>query len=306
MPTLSDPVLFIRAGKMAIITQHLNYAFNINKLDFSDLRSGASYTETSTRFIAHYGNGYKDEFRGTGFTYNASTHELTGGTVHAYSFLTGSTRLVNVEGLNLAGTKIANAARTVSTADDKVVIKTALAGNDTYTGGNLADIFNGFAGNDTLNGREGNDRLAGDTGNDTILGAGGNDVLSGDAGADKVIGGAGIDTIVGGANNDIFVFNAGASAANRDVIQDFTNAAGNNDTFQLENAVMPALGAAGALKSAAFFAGAAAHDADDRIIYNRSTGNVFYDSNGNLAGGSVIIATLTTKPLLTAADFQVI
>jgi serralysin len=292
---------------MAIITQHLNYGFNIHKLDFNDLRGGSSYTETSARFVAHYGNGYKDEFRGTGFTYNASTHELTGGTVHAYSFLTGSTRLVNVEGLSIAATKVTNAARTTSTADDKTVIAAALAGNDTYTGGNLADIFNGFAGNDTLNGREGNDRLAGDTGNDTILGAGGSDVLSGDAGADKLIGGPGIDTIVGGANNDIFVFNAGASPANRDVIQDFTNVAGNNDVFHLENAVMPALGGGvHPLAASMFYAGAAAHDADDRIVYNRSTGNVFYDSNGNAAGGAVIIATLTTKPLLTVGDFQVI
>jgi serralysin len=291
---------------MAIITQNLNYGFNIHKVDFNDLRGGSSYTETSTRFVAHYGNGYKDEFRGTGFTYNASTHELTGGTVHAYSFLTGSTRLVNVEGLNIAATKIAIAARTASTADDKAVVKAGLAGNDTYTGGNLADIFSGFAGNDTLNGRGGNDRLAGDTGNDTILGAGGSDVLTGDAGGDKLNGGAGIDTLCGGANSDIFVFNAAPVLANRDVIQDFTNVAGNNDLFHLENAVMPKLGAAGALKSALFFAGAAAHDADDRIIYNKANGILFYDSNGNLAGGSVALATLTTKPVLTAADFQVI
>ena len=36
------------------------------------------------------------------------------------------------------------------------------------------------------------------------------------------------------------------------------------------------------------------------------TGALFYDSNGNLAGGSVQLATLTTKPALTFADFIVI
>jgi len=102
------------------------------------------------------------------------------------------------------------------------------------------------------------------------------------------------------------VFSAGAALANRDVIRDFTNAPGHNDQFHLENAVMPKLGAAGALKGTAFFAGAAAHDADDRIIYNKANGILFYDSNGNLAGGSVALATLTTKPVLTAADFVVI
>ena len=70
---------------------------------------------------------------------------------------------------------------------------------------------------------------------------------------------------------------------------------------------MPKLGAGvHALNPAFFFAGAAAHDANDHIIYNSSTGVLFYDSNGNLAGGATVIATLTNKPLLTAGDFGVI
>lgn len=70
---------------------------------------------------------------------------------------------------------------------------------------------------------------------------------------------------------------------------------------------MPQLGGVGVLVAAKFFAGAAAHDADDRIVYNKATGVLSYDSNGNLAGGSVQLATLTTtKPTLTFADFIVI
>jgi Ca2+-binding RTX toxin-like protein len=318
---------------MAIITQNLNFGFNLLALDFSGLYDGASYTETPTRFVVNYANGYKDEFRGTGFTYNANTLEPTGGTVRAYSFVAGSTRLFNIEGLSIPALKLVAVARTASLNDDFALIKTALAGADSYTGGNKADFFSGFAGNDTFNGREGNDLLVGDTGNDTIRGAGGADVLSGDAGADKLIGGPGndtllgaghadslwgdagadqltggpgVDSVFGGANNDIFILNAGASLANRDVIKDFSNVSGNNDKFQLDNAVMPALGATGQLAAAKFFAGAAAHDGDDRIVYNQATGNVFYDSNGDGAGGAVIIATLTTKPLLTLGDFQVI
>jgi hypothetical protein len=42
------------------------------------------------------------------------------------------------------------------------------------------------------------------------------------------------------------------------------------------------------------------------VIHNRTTGGLFYDSNGNAAGGVTQLATLTTKPTLTAADFQVI
>jgi serralysin len=128
--------------------------------------------------------------------------------------------------------------------------------------------------------------------------------LSGGALNDTLIGGAGIDTLTGGANSDFFVFNAPLSAANRDYVTDFSAPL---DTFRLENAVMTKLGAAGALTANKFFAGAAAHDADDRIVYNKATGALIYDSNGNAAGGAIQIATLTTlKPVLTAADFVVI
>jgi serralysin len=60
------------------------------------------------------------------------------------------------------------------------------------------------------------------------------------------------------------------------------------------------------MNAALFFAGAAANDADDRIIYDQTSGALFYDNNGNVAGGASLIATLTNKPVLTAADFVVI
>jgi serralysin len=36
------------------------------------------------------------------------------------------------------------------------------------------------------------------------------------------------------------------------------------------------------------------------------TGALFYDANGNAAGGAIQLATLVGKPTLTAADFVVI
>jgi serralysin len=55
-----------------------------------------------------------------------------------------------------------------------------------------------------------------------------------------------------------------------------------------------------------FFAGAAAHDADDRIIYNQANGALTYDSNGNAARGSTLLAVIANKPTLTFVDFVVI
>ena len=49
-----------------------------------------------------------------------------------------------------------------------------------------------------------------------------------------------------------------------------------------------------------FVVGAAALDANDRIIYNNGT--LTYDRNGNLAGGVQVIAFLSGKPALSNTD----
>jgi Ca2+-binding RTX toxin-like protein len=157
-----------------------------------------------------------------------------------------------------------------------------------------------------LTGRTASERLYGNAGANQLNGGAGNDVLAGGAGNDTLIGGPGVDTLGGGPGNDYFVFNAPLASAGRDVITDFANASGNNDTVRLENAVMPALGGPAALNPAYFFAGAAAHDSNDRVVYNRATGALDYDSNGNAAGGVTHIALITNKPVLTASDFAVV
>jgi Ca2+-binding RTX toxin-like protein len=47
-------------------------------------------------------------------------------------------------------------------------------------------------------------------------------------------------------------------------------------------------------------------DANDYIVSNRSTGALYYESNGSALGGAVQFATLTNKPTLTASDFVVV
>ena len=146
--------------------------------------------------------------------------------------------------------------------------------------------------------------IVGNNAANILTGGLGADILSGGNGNDRLIGGAGIDTLTGGLNNDIFVFNAPLSALNRDIITDFNHVA---DTFQLENAVMAALGAGvHALSATMFRAGAAAADANDHVIYNQANGQLSYDSNGNGAGGVTLLAVLTNKPVLAANDFVVI
>jgi serralysin len=60
------------------------------------------------------------------------------------------------------------------------------------------------------------------------------------------------------------------------------------------------------LSSGAFANGTAAQDADDRIIYNQATGELWFDADGNGAGAAVQFALLAAGTTLTASDIVVI
>jgi serralysin len=160
---------------------------------------------------------------------------------------------------------------------------------------------NGFA--NTLTGNSAANVLSGGGSNDTLAGLGGNDKLWGGAGNDVLSGGTGKDTLSGGTGNDVFLFNTAPGSSNVDKIVAFHNDAGNNDSIKLDHTVFAGLGAVGHLVASRFFAGTAAHDADDRVIYDQTSGGLFYDSDGSGSHGMVEIAVLTTKPALSAGDF---
>jgi hypothetical protein len=49
-----------------------------------------------------------------------------------------------------------------------------------------------------------------------------------------------------------------------------------------------------------------AETAAQRFIYETDTGILRYDSNGTLAGGITIVATLSGAPVITLADFEIL
>ena len=117
----------------------------------------------------------------------------------------------------------------------------------------------------------------------TVTGNAGANIVNGGAGNDVVSGMAGKDKLTGGLGNDLFLFNTALNAAtNVDTVTDFSVP---NDTVRLENAVFTTLTALGRLAADAFHIGAAAADAEDRIIYNQATGALSFDVNGTGAGG---------------------
>ena len=59
------------------------------------------------------------------------------------------------------------------------------------------------------------------------------------------------------------------------------------------------------MSSSAFYAGAAAHDSTDRIIYNSNTGALSYDPDGTGAAAAVQFAELSPGLVLTYQDFLI-
>jgi len=176
-------------------------------------------------------------------------------------------------------------------------------GADTLYGGAGNDQLQGGAGKDVLKGESGNDNIRGGIDNDTLFGDAGNDILYGEAGNDTLYGGTGLDTLYGGAGSDRFVFDTTLGKSNIDVIKDFDV---RYDTILLDDDVFRKVGAVGNLAASAFVIGTQALDANDRIIYNKSTGALYYDADGSGSGAAVQFATLGKNLALTASDFDII
>ncbi|MBJ6127410.1 calcium-binding protein [Microvirga splendida] len=152
----------------------------------------------------------------------------------------------------------------------------------------------------------GNNHLTGTSGSDRLKGFGGNDVLKGGSGNDFLYGGLGNDKLYGGAGKDAFVFDTKANTrTNKDAIMDFRVI---DDTIRLDNAVFTKVGANGTLKSSAFWTNntGKAHDKDDRVIYDKDSGVLYYDADGSGRGAAVAFATISKKLAMTSKDFYVV
>jgi len=206
-------------------------------------------------------------------------------------------------------------------------------GNDRLVGGLGADVMLGGAGNDTFyvdntadqareSGNQGVDRvissvtysLAGQavenltltgSGNLSATGNGLVNTLIGNSGNNVLDGKAGNDVMTGGAGSDVFAFTSSLAASNIETITDFNVAA---DSIRLSRTIFNTIVGMGTLSTTQFVAnaGGTAQDANDRIIYETDTGKLFYDSNGNAAGGGVQIAKLSSGLALAADDFSIV
>lgn len=216
----------------------------------------------------------------------------------------------------------------------------ALGGTDSrnrLVGGDGNDLLVGFGGYDVLVGGAGDDRYrVGDEGDsvredaaggyDSVetteviailadnvealyLNRGGTQYGIGNASDNLIVGygfvnvlsgGEGNDTLIGGSGQDAFVFGTAPAATNADTIRDFEHGI---DRLQLGHPILAALAVNGVLPEERFRLGASAGDADDRIIYNPGTGDLFFDPDGKGGAAKILLAHLDFAPTVTAADF---
>ena len=297
--TLGTNVENLNASNVTSSTGLLNLVGNtlantITGSNYNDIITGAAGTDTlnggdgNDLFIValtadhtatetiNGGNGTADEIRFTSTT--AST-------------LTLSSNVTNVEKITIGTGTAASAVTTATTAHN--INAAALTYGAHITGNNGNNILTGGSGQDTLNGGAGNDSLIGGSGNDSL------------------IGGLGNDTLTGGIGLDTFVFDTALNATtNRDTITD-TDFSHADDTIQLSKTIMTALGATGTISLDDFKVSTGAtgvgtitsFDTTDRIIYNQTSGALYYDADGSGATAAIQIALLGTTTHPTNIDY---
>jgi Ca2+-binding RTX toxin-like protein len=144
---------------------------------------------------------------------------------------------------------------------------------------------------------------------EAFYGYAGNDILMSGLGDDTLFGGLGNDTLSGGEGSDLFVFDTTLGATNIDTITDFESG---TDKIGLSKAIMTALGPVGSnLIDAAFYAAAGAVKGlqnDDRIIYDTSTGALYYDADGSGSSLAIKFANveLGMGQSLSSSDFEIV
>ena len=154
-----------------------------------------------------------------------------------------------------------------------------------------------------INGGGGDDLIIGSAGNDTIVG--------GDWGNQTIDGGAGNDVLCGGSGADNYRFSSALNAStNVDRIKDFVSAI---DKFMLDDDIFAGL-PAGTLSADAFASGkgmTSATSASQRVIYNMTTGMLYWDADGKPASGPDVAAVAfaqvasPSRTTLRASDFQI-
>ncbi|MFN0192763.1 MAG: hypothetical protein ACKVP5_12455 [Aestuariivirga sp.] len=277
-------------------------------------------------------NGFagEDDMRGRGG--NDTYHVDNAGDRALEAFNEGTDRVIstvdftlgsNVENLNLTGAALSGTGNSLFNTifgngnDNRIDGRggndtmNGGAGGDTYVVDSIGDIVVEAAGGgiDTIESFVNIAALANNVENLTLMsgapqnGNGNNlgNTITGGAGVNFIDGRLGADILTGNGDTDQFVFTTALGGGNIDTITDFSVT---DDFIRLDDAIFNGL-AAGFLSANAFSIGAAAADANDRIVYNDATGALLFDADGSGAAAAQQFATVSAGLAMTNADFFV-
>lgn len=139
-----------------------------------------------------------------------------------------------------------------------------------------------------------------------IRGSDGKNVLKGGKGDDTLAGGLGKDILAGGKGADRFLFDTDLGKGNVDRIKDFEV---KKDKIVLEAGIFSALNLDGLDKDAFLKTNKKkpkAKDGEDRILYSKKTGALFYDEDGKGGAKAVKFAVIDDSPSkLSHKDFLI-
>lgn len=297
-----------------------NVAVNTQKLselsllsDFTDMKLVNRSHTTLNAIDQDAGVSFRME--GTGLLYNGKTPYagvIQSIDVYSSGFqysLSGLT--IPVKGMDKYFSKnFPNLSKKIFKSNDKITgsgegdVLYGYKGKDKIKGKDDGDVINGGKGADTIKGGAGDDTIMGSGGADKIFGNNDDDTIAGGGGSDTINGGAGHDTLTGNGGFNTFVFNTALDAAtNVDTITDMTPG---GDAIDLALSVFTALSGKGVLKSKEFKVGTHATEADQRIVYDDSSGAIYYDADGNGGGAQVQFASVSTGLALSNTDFFVV
>ncbi|MBD2745801.1 calcium-binding protein [Microvirga sp. BT688] len=188
---------------------------------------------------------------------------IDGGTVTSYSEEMQGIPSFRFTGLSI---NVQNMAARVLAGDGKGFLSLLLSKNDSVYGSPLNDYLIGFAGRDV------------------VKAAGGDDTLAG---------GAGNDTLYGGAGSDSFVFDI--KDTGRDRIADFST--------RSDRVLIDRPGGKAKVSDDSFVYGSQALDSNDKIVYDKAKGAIYYDADGTGYRPQITIANVKAGLHLTADNF---
>ena len=182
-------------------------------------------------------------------------------------------------------------------------VETALGIENIY-GSRFDDRITGNAGRNELEGGDdGNDTINGGGGEDFLSGQDGNDILIGGVGNDHMNGGHGNDTLTGNTGEDDFNFGGPLNEQGVDTITDMqvgideiwvdSEWGGLSSEFLIANQFR---GGAGVTT---------ANSATQRLVYNSTTGDLYFDADGVGGMAAVRFAVLSNRAAITFDDFHV-